>query len=206
MAAGSTLCFRDRPLLPGRLHGLTGTLREGLGHYDAQQYPSRTLWFGQDHSVTCHTILAFALWALGYLEQALHRDREGLILARQLGHPFSLAFAISHVAVLHAALRERQAAQAMAEAALTFAEGQGLAFWLARGRSRRRCDVAIRGDRETGIAQMRQGVETTHSPGAAVGRSGFLNLLMLRPPGDDTLMSARQLTPILPAMTLAEAL
>jgi hypothetical protein len=54
----------------------------------------------------CHTIVALALWALGYPEQALHRGREGLILARQLGHPFSLAFALSHVSVLYAALRE----------------------------------------------------------------------------------------------------
>jgi predicted ATPase len=82
---------------------------QGLGHYDGQQYPSRALWFGQDPGVTCHTVLALALWALGYPEQALHRGREGLILARQLGHPFSLAFALSHVAVLHAALREGQA-------------------------------------------------------------------------------------------------
>jgi tetratricopeptide (TPR) repeat protein len=83
---------------------------QGLGHYDVRQYPSRALWFGQNPGLTCHTIVALALWVLGYPEQALHRAREGLTLARQLGHPFSLAFGLAHVAVLHAARREGQAA------------------------------------------------------------------------------------------------
>ena len=58
----------------------------------------------------------------------MHSGREALRLARQLGDPFSLAFALSHVAVLHAALREGQAVQAMAEAALALAEEQDFAF------------------------------------------------------------------------------
>jgi predicted ATPase len=117
------------------------------------------------------------LWALGYPEQALHRARDGLTLARQLAHPFSLAFALSQVAVLHAARREGQAAQTTAEAVLALAQEQGFAFWSARGRFLRGWAVAIQGDGEAGIAQMRQGLDATRSTGAEVGRSGFLALL-----------------------------
>ena len=150
---------------------------QGLSHYDVRQYPSRALLFGQDPGVACYTYVALALWALGYPEQALHRAREGLTLARQLGHPFSLAFALLHVAVLHAARREGQAAQAMAEAALALAQEQDFAFWLAWGRFLRGWAAAIQGDGEAGIGQMRQGLEAARSTGAEVGRSGFLALL-----------------------------
>ena len=150
---------------------------QGLGYYDVQQYPSRTLFFGQDPGVTCRTIAALALWALGYPEQAMHSGREALLLARQLGDPFSLAFALSHVAVLHAALREGQAVQAMAEAALALAEEQDFAFWLARGKFLRGWALAIQGAGEAGISQMRQGMEATRATGAEVGLSGFLALL-----------------------------
>jgi DNA-binding winged helix-turn-helix (wHTH) protein/predicted ATPase len=150
---------------------------QGLGHYYRQQYPSRALWFGQDPGVACHTYVALALWALGYPEQALRSAREALHLARQLGHPFSLAFALSHAAVLHAALREGQAVQTMAEAALALAQEQGFAFWSAWGRFLRGWAVAVQGDGEAGIGEMRQGLEATRSTGAEVGLSGFLALL-----------------------------
>jgi predicted ATPase len=65
----------------------------------------------------------------------------------------------------------------MAEAALALAEERDFAFWLARGRFLRGWAVAIQGDGEAGIAQMRQGLEATRSTGAEVGLSGFLALL-----------------------------
>ena len=39
----------------------------------------------------CLSQAAKALWKLGYPEQALQRGREALVLARELGHPASLA-------------------------------------------------------------------------------------------------------------------
>jgi predicted ATPase/DNA-binding winged helix-turn-helix (wHTH) protein len=150
---------------------------QGLSHYDIQQYPPHTPWFGQDPGVACHTYVALAAWALGYPEQALHSGHAALRLARQLGHPFSLAFALSHVALLHAALREGAAAQEMAESALSLAQEQGFAFWSGWGRFLRGWAVAMQGDGETGIGEMCQGLEATRSTGAEVGLSGFLALL-----------------------------
>jgi hypothetical protein len=43
----------------------------------------------------------------------------------------------------------------MAEAALSLAEEQDFAFWLARGKFRRGWALAIQGDGEAGISQMR---------------------------------------------------
>ena len=41
------------------------------------------------------------LWALGYPHQALQRSQEGLSLAHELSHPFSLAMALSQVSQFH---------------------------------------------------------------------------------------------------------
>jgi DNA-binding winged helix-turn-helix (wHTH) protein/predicted ATPase len=150
---------------------------QGLMLYDTQQHRSRAAFFGQDTGVACYTFEALALWLLGYPDQALHRSREGLTLAQQLAHPFSLAFALLHGAVLHVARREGQATLEVSEAALTLATEQGFAFWLAWGKFLRGWALTTQGDEREGIAQMCQGLEATRSIGAEVGRSGFLALL-----------------------------
>ena len=150
---------------------------QGLMHYDTQQHRSRAAFFGQDPGVACYTYEALALWLLGYPDQALHRSREGLTLAQQLAHPFSLTFALLHGAVLHVARREGQATQEVSEAALTLATEQEFAFWLAWGTFLRGWALTTQGEEREGIAQMCQGLEATRSIGAEVGRSGFLALL-----------------------------
>ena len=138
---------------------------QGLMLYDAQQHRSRAVFFGQDPGVACYTFEALSLWLLGYPDQALHRSREGLTLAQQLAHPFSLAFALLHVALLHVARREGQVTQEISEAALTLATEQEFAFWLARGTFLRGWVLTTHGDEREGIAQMCQGLEATRSPG-----------------------------------------
>jgi class 3 adenylate cyclase/predicted ATPase len=150
---------------------------QGLMLYDTQQHRSRAAFFGQDTGVACYMYEALALWLLGYPDQARHRSREGLTLAQQLAHPFSLTFALLHGAVLHVARREGQATQEVSEAALTLATEQGFAFWLAWGTFLRGWALTTQGDEREGIAQMCQGLEATRSIGAEVGRSGFLALL-----------------------------
>jgi predicted ATPase len=145
--------------------------------YDAQQHRSRAVFFGQDPGVACYTYEALALWLLGYPDQALHKSREGLTLAQQLAHPFSLAFALLHSAVLHVARREGQGTQELSEAALTLATEQEFAFWLAWGMFLRGWALTTQGDERGGLAQMCQGLEASRAIGAEVGRSGFLALL-----------------------------
>src|SRR5262249_40595675 len=50
--------------------------------------------YGQDPGVVAHALLAWLLWELGYPDQALEKTHEGLSLARELSHPFTLAYAL----------------------------------------------------------------------------------------------------------------
>ena len=51
--------------------------------------------YGYDPGVMCLSYAAWALWFLGYPDQALKRSQEALTLARELSHPFSLAVALT---------------------------------------------------------------------------------------------------------------
>jgi hypothetical protein len=77
--------------------------------------------------------LSFTLWLLGYPDQALSRAHEALALARNVAHPFSLAFALHLVALVHQFRREAHATLELAEAAMALCQEQGFAYLLANG-------------------------------------------------------------------------
>jgi adenylate cyclase len=91
-------------------------LEQGIVLYDSKQHRSLAFLYGHDTGVACLSRVAQALWFLGYPDQALKRGHEALALARELPHPFSLAFSLHFVASLHQYRREGQAAQERAEA------------------------------------------------------------------------------------------
>jgi hypothetical protein len=68
---------------------------------------------------------------LGYPDQALQRSQEALTLARELAHPFSLAYALFFAAVLHQLRREWHLAQERADAGLALGTEQGFALFVA---------------------------------------------------------------------------
>jgi predicted ATPase len=100
-----------------------------------------------------------------------------LTFAQDLSHPFSLAFALNFAAMLHQFRGEVQAAQEWAEAAVTRSAEQGFPFWLAPGTVLQGWVLAERGQAETGIAQIRQGLISYQATGADLYRPHFLALL-----------------------------
>ena len=79
--------------------------------YDPQHHRSQAFVYGQDPDVICRCFAAKSIWMLGYPDQALQRIHEALTLAQELTHPFSLAIALTFVAVVHQFRREVQAVQ-----------------------------------------------------------------------------------------------
>jgi predicted ATPase len=152
-------------------------LEQGITLYDPQQHRSLAFLYGLDPGVCCLSIGAFVPWYLGYPEQALKRSREALTLAQELSHPFSLGLALVMAGFLHQLRREGQAAQERAEAAMTLSTEQGFAEWLGGGSVLRGWALAEQGQREEGIAQMRQGLAAYQAIGIEVIRAANLCLL-----------------------------
>jgi len=132
--------------------------------------------FLQDPGVGCLCYSAFALWFLGYPDQALKRIDEAVTLARNLSHYHSLAFALAFAAQVHQFRGEAAAAQEQAEAAVALSAQQGFKLWLAQATITRGWALAEQGQEE-GIAQIHEGSSAWRTTGAGAWRSYHLGLL-----------------------------
>jgi TOMM system kinase/cyclase fusion protein len=158
---------------------------QGIALYDPQRHRAHAVRYGQDPGVACRAYAALTLWWLGYPDQALHRSHEALALAQEVAHPLSLAMALGFAAWLHQFRREGRLAQERAEAAIALATEQGFTVYVAAGTIFRGWALAEQsgepeagqGQREEGIAQMRQGLAVWQATGAKVFRPYGLALL-----------------------------
>jgi len=146
-----------------------------LALYDPQR--PRPPWAWVDDKVPSLSYTALALWMLGYLDQALKRSQEALTLARELSHPFTLAFALQWAAVLRYCCREVQATQEQAEALIALSIEQGFPSWQAWGTILQGWALVEQGWEKEGIVQIRQGVASQRAAGLELRRPYFLALL-----------------------------
>ncbi len=147
----------------------------GIALYDPRQHRSRA--FGQDPGVTSLSFVAWALWQLGYPDQAVQRIHEALTFAQELAHPFSRGFALVWAAVLHQFRGEARATQERAEAAIAISTEQGFSELVALATLLRGWALTELGQKAEGIAQLRQGLAAHRATGAEVSRTYYLALL-----------------------------
>jgi predicted ATPase/class 3 adenylate cyclase len=150
---------------------------QGIALYDPQQHGSLTFSAMQNPGVTCLCGVARASWYLGFPDQALARIHEGLSLAQDIAHPFSLAFAQAYSALVRQLRREGHAAQEHAEAALTLSREQGFTFYEAMGMCLGGWSLVVQGQQEKGIEQIRQGIDAYRATGTEVALPYYLALL-----------------------------
>jgi predicted ATPase len=143
-------------------------LEEGIARYTPEQRRAPVFRIGQDLGVACQANAARTFWLLGYPEQALARVHEALALAHTLSHPYSLAFARSWAAYVSQFCRDVPAVHEQAEAAVALATAQGFPHWEAWGMSMRGWVLAMQGQGEVGMAQVRQGITAWRATGAAL--------------------------------------
>ena len=99
-AMGHTLLWRGE-FAPALVH-----FEQAIALYDPQRDRSLALTHGQEPGVLSRGFAAHVLWYLGYPDRALDTMGEALSQAREVAHPFSLAFALDHTAWLHQYRRE----------------------------------------------------------------------------------------------------
>jgi predicted ATPase len=90
-------------------------------------------------------------------------------LAHELAHPYNLAQVRVHAAFVSQYRRDVPAVHEHAEAAVALATAQGFPLWAAWGTSLRGWALALRGQGEAGLAQLRQGIAAYRATGAALG-------------------------------------
>jgi predicted ATPase len=134
--------------------------------------------------VGCLSYAAWVLWLLGYPDQALQKSHAALTQARGLAHPVSLAFALDYAATLHQFCREGRATQELAEEAITLSTEGRFPVYRVMGTilqswamAEQACLPNGQGQREEGIAQIRQALADYRATGAELATPYYLALL-----------------------------
>src|SRR4030095_12512228 len=118
----------------GELTAALAHMQQSIALCDPQTHrPDQSPLSGQDPKVGSLSYVAWALWLLGYPDQARKSSHEALALAEELSHPLSLAFALTFAAMLHQFRREGQQTHEQAEALIALCTDQGIPFFLAAG-------------------------------------------------------------------------
>jgi predicted ATPase len=160
----------------GALPAARQHLEAGIVRYTPDQRRALVFRIGLDPGVGCRAYAAWTLWLLGYPEQALAHIHDALALAHELLHPYSLAFARCYAAIVSQLRRDVPAVHEHAEAAIVLSTAQDSTQWASGGTSLRGWALAMQGQGESGLAQIRQGIAAFRATGAL--RVPFLYTLL----------------------------
>jgi len=161
----------------GELAAAREHLERGVALDDADRDRPHLARTGEDSGVACLAALALVLWHQGLPEQACRRSDEAIALAREIGHPGTLAGALALAGWLHQLRRDREAVHRCAEEAIAIAEEQGMLLWLTHGelllgwaRSAAPGQLEIGGVQE----RMRQSLDAYRGDGVLLGQTYLL--------------------------------
>lgn len=132
---------------------------------------------GEDSGVAHRCYLSVALWHLGRVDEALRFNSEAVELARGIGQPFTLAFALEHRAWLCNQCRLASEAQAAAEEEIEIAMAQGFPYWLASSTLFRADSMIVRGHWREALPLILKGLHDLRATGAGLDLTlqlGFL--------------------------------
>jgi class 3 adenylate cyclase/predicted ATPase len=129
--------------------------------YDPERHRALIFRYGLDARIVCFTLAAWALWQLGYPDQAAKRGNEALTWGQRLSHPFSLVYAHCFVGVLHQLRREARAAQENEECSIALCAEHGFTEFLGVATTLRNWASAEQGRDEDEIAQLQQALTAT---------------------------------------------
>jgi predicted ATPase len=153
----------------GALPAARQHLEAGIARYTPEQRRALVFRMGQDGGVTsCLLHAAQTLWLLGYPEQALGHLHEALALAHAQSHPIILAQAQAMAAFVLQLRRDVPAVHEQAVAAAALSTEQGFLQWAAMGMILHGWALAMQGQGEAGLAQVRQGSVTYRATGSTM--------------------------------------
>jgi class 3 adenylate cyclase/predicted ATPase len=151
--------------------------RKAIELYDPVRHRSIAFRAGTDMGVTSRGLAAWASWSLGYPDRALAYTHEAVQLARGLGHPFSLAYALFFESEIHNWRRDPRALQATADEVVAIAKAQGFPLWLGLGVALRSWSRAASGADPALIPEMMEGLALAVSTGIQGGSPPIIGLL-----------------------------
>lgn len=162
----------------GDFDGCRNWCLEAIDKHENQEH-SR-IWStmtGQNSSLHIRTYLMLALYHLGYSDKALKLHEELIAMAREIGHPFSLAHALHFSGWLLLNCRKADLLYASGKEELSIATEQGFALWESTGTFFMSAGLFLQGKLEEAIQLMEKGVRSFRSIGSFLTLPGQLCVL-----------------------------
>ena len=140
-------------------------LKQGLTLYDPDQHRSLAYVYGQDIGVVSQQWATWALWFLGYPDQALKLSRETKRLAQETSHPMTDVYIEVFTAMFHRFSRDMMPAKRLADNAAKEATDQGFGMFLTMANVIRG-SLHMKISTDDGIALMQKGLTGWRATGA----------------------------------------
>src|SRR5450631_1129576 len=133
--------------------------QEGMSRYDCARHHALAFTFsGHDPGVCAHGNRAISMALLGFPQQAMKLGAEAITLARSLAHPYSLALAMWHCAIVFQVGRQRQGCRDLATELLEVSQEHDFPMMRGAGMFFSGWAAADGGELEPGIALMEDGL------------------------------------------------
>jgi predicted ATPase/class 3 adenylate cyclase len=134
-------------------------LEKAIALYDPARPRVRRLGLGTNPGVVSLIISGLFLWMLGYPDRARKRAADAVMLARKMGHSYSITYAHFHNGLLSLWLGNPEMAQESAQAVLELAEEHGFQIWSAVGACLRGAALVGMGSTEKGLVLIEKGID-----------------------------------------------
>ena len=178
----ASVCLSHRTL--GTTYVQMGEFAAGRQHlerarelYDPEHHSQSKYLYGQDIGATALSYLCWALWHLGYVDQAAAVAAEATKRAEALSHPFTLAYTICHARGMMDIFRRcPEDTRSYAHTVISICTEHDFPFWTAGGRILEGWAIACQGKADEGIEKLDEGLAAWRKTGARLWLPIFLAL------------------------------
>ena len=145
--------------------------------YDPKRHAGHRHRYGQDIGAATLCYLSWALWHLGYVDQASEAATEAMNLAEKLSHPHSLVYTICHARGFMDLFRRRnEDMQSYAGLVISICNENGLSHWVNCGNILDSWAAVCAGQADRGVKALREGLVGWQKVGARLWMPTFLML------------------------------
>jgi predicted ATPase len=152
-------------------------LKRARALYDSEHHASYRHQYGQDIGASALCYLSWALWHLGHIDQASEAAAAAIKLAEKLSHPHTLVYTICHARGFMDLFRRRyEDIQSYADLVISICRENGFSHWMNCGKIFHGWAAVCRGQVDTGMESLREGMAGWQKSGAGLWMPIFLML------------------------------
>jgi len=177
-----TLCLAHRAMgttyvTMGEFAAARRHLEQARALHDPDRPSQEAFHYGQDIGATVLCYLSWALWLLGYVEQASEVATDAVRRAEAIPHPFTLVYTLCHARGMMDVFRRRsEDTQSYAGVVMSLCAEHEFPFWAAGGQMLSGWAATCQGEVEAGVEAINRGLGAWRETGARLWLPMFLAL------------------------------